>query len=118
VVQGDRKVSQSAGTRAHVNLAQEQNQNNMSKKSANVHCDLPICILCESNLRLVHAKRFAKKNLSFSLIERVILSAGAMLIFSVSFQIDQMSEDEVVEIFLTYIVHVVLCCVVVISLTV
>ena len=32
---------------------------------------------------------------SFSLIERVILSAGAMLIFSVSFQIDQMSEDSV-----------------------
>jgi hypothetical protein len=29
------------------------------------------------------------------LIERVILSAGAMLIFSVSFQIDQMSEDRV-----------------------
>jgi hypothetical protein len=29
---------------------------------------------------------------SFSLIERVILSAGAMLIFSVSFQIDQMPE--------------------------
>ena len=31
-----------------------------------------------------------KKIGSFSLIERVILSAGAMLIFSVSFQIDQM----------------------------
>ena len=31
---------------------------------------------------------------SFSLIERVILSAGAMLIFSVSFQIDQMPEGE------------------------
>jgi hypothetical protein len=31
-----------------------------------------------------------KKTCSFSLIERVILSAGAMLIFSVSFQIDQM----------------------------
>jgi hypothetical protein len=30
-----------------------------------------------------------KKTCSFSLIERVILSAGAMLIFSVSFQIDQ-----------------------------
>ena len=29
----------------------------------------------------------AQKILSFSLIERVILSAGAMLIFSVSFQI-------------------------------
>jgi len=33
----------------------------------------------------------SKKTFSFSLIERVILSAGAMLIFSVSFQIDQMS---------------------------
>lgn len=35
-----------------------------------------------------------KKIGSFSLIERVILSAGAMLIFSVSFQIDQMPEGE------------------------
>ena len=38
-------------------------------------------------------KKFSRKStkiLSFSLIERVILSAGAMLIFSVSFQIDQM----------------------------
>lgn len=34
-----------------------------------------------------------KKTGSFSLIERVILSAGAMLIFSVSFQIDQMLEE-------------------------
>ena len=33
-----------------------------------------------------------QKIFSFSLIERVILSAGAMLIFSVSFQIDQMPE--------------------------
>ena len=33
-----------------------------------------------------------RKTGSFSLIERVILSAGAMLIFSVSFQIDQMPE--------------------------
>ena len=33
-----------------------------------------------------------QKTGSFSLIERVILSAGAMLIFSVSFQIDQMPE--------------------------
>jgi hypothetical protein len=57
---------------------------------------------------------------SFSLIERVILSAGAMLIFSVSFpvkvlvygiggvewsslQIDQMSEDEVICAKLKYI---------------
>jgi hypothetical protein len=40
------------------------------------------------------AKRTQKKNGSFSLIERVILSAGAMLIFSVSFQIDQMPEGE------------------------
>ena len=32
---------------------------------------------------------------SLSLIERVILSAGAMLIFSVSFQIDQMPEGDV-----------------------
>jgi hypothetical protein len=37
-----------------------------------------------------------QKNGSFSLIERVILSAGAMLIFSVSFQIDQMPEGEVI----------------------
>ena len=36
--------------------------------------------------------RPGKKICSFSLIERVILSAGAMLIFSVSFQIDQMPE--------------------------
>ena len=36
----------------------------------------------------------AKKIGSFSLIERVILSAGAMLIFSVSFQIDQMPEGD------------------------
>ena len=36
--------------------------------------------------------KVAKKTGSFSLIERVILSAGAMLIFSVSFQIDQMPE--------------------------
>jgi hypothetical protein len=36
----------------------------------------------------------SQKNGSFSLIERVILSAGAMLIFSVSFQIDQMPEGE------------------------
>lgn len=39
-------------------------------------------------------KIFGKKTCSFSLIERVILSAGAMLIFSVSFQIDQMPEGE------------------------
>jgi hypothetical protein len=31
---------------------------------------------------------------SLSLIERVILSAGAMLIFSVSFQINQMPEGK------------------------
>ena len=37
-------------------------------------------------------KKEIKKIGSFSLIERVILSAGAMLIFSVSFQIDQMPE--------------------------
>jgi hypothetical protein len=40
-------------------------------------------------------KNKRQKNGSFSLIERVILSAGAMLIFSVSFQIDQMPEGEV-----------------------
>ena len=39
-------------------------------------------------------RRLDEKILSFSLIERVILSAGAMLIFSVSFQIDQMPEGE------------------------
>ena len=37
-------------------------------------------------------ERDIKKTGSFSLIERVILSAGAMLIFSVSFQNDQMPE--------------------------
>lgn len=46
--------------------------------------------LPDSNRR---SKKNRQKNGSFSLIERVILSAGAMLIFSVSFQIDQMSED-------------------------
>jgi predicted membrane protein len=57
-----------------------------------------------TSARTLHqSQRFAKKNLSFSLIERVILSAGAMLIFSVSFQIDQMSEDEVVGNLLAYI---------------
>ena len=35
-----------------------------------------------------------KKLFAFSLIERVILSAGAMLIFSVSFQFDQMPEGK------------------------
>ena len=40
------------------------------------------------------ARYKSEKNGSFSLIERVILSAGAMLIFSVSFQIDQMPEGE------------------------
>jgi hypothetical protein len=44
-----------------------------------------------------------QKNGSFSLIERVILSAGAMLIFSVSFQIDQMPEGEVDENKVIYI---------------
>jgi hypothetical protein len=46
-----------------------------------------------------------QKNGSFSLIERVILSAGAMLIFSVSFQIDQMPEGEVMENKVIYILH-------------
>ena len=36
----------------------------------------------------------SKKLFAFSMIERVILSAGAMLIFSVSFQYDQMPEGE------------------------
>jgi hypothetical protein len=44
-----------------------------------------------------------QKNGSFSLIERVILSAGAMLIFSVSFQIDQMPEGEDKQNILIYI---------------
>ena len=43
-----------------------------------------------------------KKTGSFSLIERVILSAGAMLIFSVSFQIDQMPEGTWVDIRMIY----------------
>ena len=44
-----------------------------------------------------------QKNGSFSLIERVILSAGAMLIFSVSFQIDQMPEGEKKQNLVVYI---------------
>ena len=44
-----------------------------------------------------------KKNGSVSLIERVILSAGAMLIFSVSFQIDHMPEGEEKRLFKIYI---------------
>lgn len=40
-----------------------------------------------------------------SLIERVILSAGAMLIFSVSFQIDQMPEGEIYSDAVIYIVR-------------
>jgi hypothetical protein len=51
-----------------------------------------------------------QKNGSFSLIERVILSAGAMLIFSVSFQIDQMSEDEIDSDVLIYIDRCNICC--------
>ncbi|KAF0325540.1 hypothetical protein GQ607_007291, partial [Colletotrichum asianum] len=47
-----------------------------------------------ARIRRSRCKRNAKKIGSFSLIERVILSAGAMLIFSVSFQIDQMPEGE------------------------
>ena len=43
------------------------------------------------------------KIVSFSLIERVILSAGAMLIFSVSFQIDQMPEGKHLILTTTYI---------------
>ena len=53
--------------------------------------------LCEEVLEVWNAKEIGKlkeggpkKRCSISLIERVILSAGAMLIFSVSFQIDQM----------------------------
>jgi len=45
--------------------------------------------------------RKGKKTFSFSLIERVILSAGAMLIFSVSFQIDQMPEGKIIYALLT-----------------
>ena len=41
---------------------------------------------------ICHKKKPPKKIGSISLIERVILSAGAMLIFSVSFQFDQMPE--------------------------
>ena len=47
--------------------------------------------------------KVAKKTGSFSLIERVILSAGAMLIFSVSFQIDQMPEGTSYYFTLNYI---------------
>jgi len=44
----------------------------------------------------------SKKTFSFSLIERVILSAGAMLIFSVSFQIDQMSRRTIESVLKVY----------------
>ena len=47
--------------------------------------------------------RDKKKTGSFSLIERVILSAGAMLIFSVSFQIDQMPEGSKHSVEVVYI---------------
>jgi len=64
-----------------------------------------LCLLClcknctpeDSNARPKlgpSGTKQCQKNGSFSLIERVILSAGAMLIFSVSFQIDQMPEGE------------------------
>ncbi len=49
--------------------------------------------LVDSNT-LPKRRQAFKKIGSFSLIERVILSAGAMLIFSVSFQIDQMPEGK------------------------
>ena len=44
-----------------------------------------------------------KKNLSFSLIERVILSAGAMLIFSVFLRFDRVSCDEGKCLYLVYV---------------
>jgi hypothetical protein len=48
-----------------------------------------------------------KKTVCFSLIVRVILSAGAMLIFSVSFQIDQMpvgkDEGQIIRYILYYV---------------
>jgi hypothetical protein len=47
-----------------------------------------------ANTEIRTHRKTTQKNGSFSLIERVILSAGAMLIFSVSFQIDQMPEGE------------------------
>ena len=53
--------------------------------------------------------RVKKKTGSFSLIERVILSAGAMLIFSVSFQIDQMPEGSRYILILNYIGALILC---------
>jgi hypothetical protein len=49
----------------------------------------------DQNKKKDRGRRFEpaiKKTGSFSLIACVILSAGAMLIFSVSFQIDQMPE--------------------------
>jgi hypothetical protein len=45
-----------------------------------------------TSMQKEHSYACRAKTESFSLIERVILSAGAMLIFSVSFQIDQMPE--------------------------
>jgi hypothetical protein len=71
---------QQAGWLAYVRLRGSKSHQKMAKKGLK---------------RLRTAKRIreskgenAKKIGSFSLIERVILSAGAMLIFSVSFQID------------------------------
>ena len=57
----------------------------------------------QQTLAYSKAIKLSEKNGSFSLIERVILSAGAMLIFSVSFQIDHMPEGEEKRLFKIYI---------------
>ena len=64
------------------------------------HAKRFICLYttCASDKDVKKEREVRESNMgkifSFSLIERVILSAGAMLIFSVSFQIDQMPEGK------------------------
>jgi hypothetical protein len=65
--------------------------------------------LSPTRTRALLSPKFPQKNGSFSLIERVILSAGAMLIFSVSFQIDQMPEGERKSNFAVHILMIVCC---------
>ena len=73
---------------------------NASLRLAQLHSsakDIPYFNYIENKIkesRSIERKKNKKKIGSFSLIERVILSAGAMLIFSVSFQIDQMPEGK------------------------
>jgi hypothetical protein len=70
-------------------LEKWQKKKHLEQQDYAVQTGSQLCLAIED----ANGKKFTKKIGSFSLIERVILSAGAMLIFSVSFQIDQMSED-------------------------